>query len=397
MEVYFNLNIDFSNITLKKCYEYEDVDYKLIVFGNHFGEIPKSIRMDSLDLKNIQKLNFDGDYVAFFFNHRKNLKIVFRSHIDNFSLFYVQKGDTIYFSNDFYSLLPYIEKATWNLDAIADYFEINWNLIAKYDRSPLIEIKRLDTCRYMLFVADESPVINSWKNFKREYRYNIENLEEFKEAFFEVLDYYLRIIHDRYGDAAFSVSGGIDANTLSAEYVRIYPNNKSIFFTSKFDDVDDESKLAAHMQKCLNSKLKYIPINLIGIDIITYLQKYISNYMIPRFFNELSEDNFIQRLSTLIPKKIFISGMGADLTFGGFACEYFPLINELLDKNEIQKALDIFVAAKVSFENNSDNILQNFYNYCLNYSSYKMNKNFIKKLGLASNPGTGGVVVVESF
>ena len=82
--------------------------------------------------------------------------------------------------------------------------------------------------------------------------------------------------------------------------------------------------------------------------------------------------------------------MGADVTFGGFSCEYYPLINDLLDKNEIQKALDVFVAAKVSFENNPNNIVQNFYNYCLNYSAVKMNKNFTKKLGMMPTSEMGG-------
>ena len=136
-------------------------------------------------------------------------------------------------------------------NSISDYFEGGWNNIIKCDRTPFKEIRRLDVWNYM---TDEFKIF-SRKNLDTNYKFNENNLKDFKREFFNCVDFYLKKIHEKYNKISFSVSSGLDSNTLAARYVKLFPDDDVMFYTSRIDDITDESKIAVHMKKVLHKKL----------------------------------------------------------------------------------------------------------------------------------------------
>lgn len=339
-----------NKITLPLKYSHESQEYLLKVYGDFWDEIPSNLVLKDFSKKSLQKLNFDGGYVAIYENKITNETCVFKSHCDLFSLFYFVRDNELYISNDYNSLLKYFSKVTWNLQAVSDYFEDEWNNILKQERTPFKEISNLESWTCLVFSSKSNKTkIRNWKKLNRKIIFTEKNLDDFKKHFFSILDYYLDKIHTDNEKVGISCSAGIDTNTLAAEYSKLYPNSNTIFFTSKFDDVADESKIASYMQPVLSGKLNYIPIKMVSNDFIDTLHNYMKKNLPPRFFNEINEEDFNKNLAAENIDVPVLNGMGADGTFGEFGGEYLFYCRDLLKKFKLKKAFNVFTAVKVSF------------------------------------------------
>lgn len=336
----------------KQKYEYEDGYYKLSIYGDYIEDVGKIVLnwAGGYSIEQLQKLNFDGGYIAFYFDKKTHRKIVFRSHQDTFSAFFTVVDDTVYFSDNYYFLCEKHQVLTWNLKAVSDYFENSWNNICKYDRTPFCQIHRLDTWHYII-LDDKTTEIEqkSWRVLNNRKIYTEKNLEEFRQQFFEVLDYYLLRIHEKNKTAVFSISSGIDGNTLAARYSRLFPDASMEFITSRINDITDESKITSYMQSVLSNSIKYVPIDMGCSNIIQLLSRYIKKHLPPRFFNEVNEAMFLEATKDGCTECIHINGMGADALFGEFGNEYQYLFNELMEKREWEKARNVLTAITVSF------------------------------------------------
>lgn len=375
------MKLDFSGISLGKSYEHIGKDHSLTVWGEYYQDIPDDLELTSFDVTELQKLNFDGAYIACYRGPQG--EIVFHGSQDLIFIYYCIADGVIYFSDDYYHLVEKYDHVTWDLNAISDYFEDAWNNIAKYDRTPLKEIHKFDIWTYMMIApAAEAYQIGCWKNIRKERAYTIHTMEAFKRDFLETLDYYLTNIHDRYHDVAVPVSGGIDANLIAARWSQLFPHDKTIFFTSKVDDVADESKIAANMQKVVTSPIKYVPIKTQEEDLLSLLRAYMDRYLPPRFINELSEQYFITNLWENGIRCMNLSGMGADADFGCFGGEYQWLMYEKLQKLHFSKARDIYEAISVSFSGGG---VTSYIASFLLVPDF-MQKRLPKYLGISANP-----------
>lgn len=236
------------------------------------------------------------------------------------------------------------------MHAISDYFEDSWNNICKYDRSPFMEIHRLDVWHYMVVdsVTDQVHPL-SWKKIERKILYTEKNPEEFKKEFFDILDFYLRKIHEKEDKLAFSISSGTDANTLAARYTQLFGGCGAVFVTSKIDDETDESLLTSSMQNILPSKIHYVDINSDQSDFMSLLLNYMEKHLPPRFFNEVNENVFLKGLKSHGLDYPNVNGMNADGVFGEMGNEYRYLFQDLMKKKEWSKAKNVLTAIKVSF------------------------------------------------
>lgn len=341
-------DIIFENMQHKKTYSYENENVALTLWGQ-FYDTPE-FPLKKKPSKNYDFLNFDGAYVALWVDKRAKKQVIFKSHLRTFDLYYLQQGQELIFSDSFYTLVSKLKTATWNLRSISDYFEAGWNHICKYDRTPLKEIKKLDSCCF-IEITDYTTQIKqkSWKKDNYKIVYNEKNLDAFEKAFFETLDYYLDKIHNKEKEVAISLSSGIDTNTIAAEWSKRFPHEKTIFFTSKINDVTDESTIASSMQQKISADIQYIDIKTDETNLIEQLKLYMRDFVPPRFLNVLSEQYFDKQL---IQKNItmpYLSGMGADGLFGEFGGEYRFLMDEYLEKGLYEKARHIFKAIQISF------------------------------------------------
>lgn len=344
------MEISFENMIHEKSFFYEDESMSLSVWGNFFREPKLPFGAKQMADRKYSFLNFDGGYVAFFCNKRKNSQVIFCSHKRSFDTYYIVQGNKIVFSDSFYYLVSKLKTATWNLDSLSDYFEGSWNHICKYDRTPFKEIGKLDTWHYIEIKKDTKVLKQRlWKKLNSKIIYKENNLDDFKKAFFEVLDSYLADIHGKNNNVCISLSGGTDTNTIAAEWSKLYPNDKTTFFTSKFDDVTDESKIASHMQSVISSKIHYVPIKIDETDIVKELYDHMQSFVPPRFLNLLSEKYYYTQLVKSGITWPYISGMGADGMTGFFGEEYRWLMKEMLKKGQREKALRVYEAIQVSF------------------------------------------------
>lgn len=359
------MHFSFKDVGIRNPYIKKTNSYMLAVFGDCWEDIPDGL--EGIDVDFIKKLDFDGGYTAFYRNLKDGSEFVFQGQIDLFSMYYVIKEDVVYFSDDFYKLLSYIDsdKCQWNIEAISDYFEGTWNNIVKYDRSPIMQIKRLDVGTFLNWSSEDNslPIAKKWNEYKEEpYKYTQDNLEDFKETFFETLDYYLSIINKRYDKVLLTVSGGIDCNTITAEYCRMFPEAEPLVFTSKIGGAKDESDLAMKMQDIIKNPIHIIPIELRNDGLLKRLYRYIQNNLPPRYFNELSEDEMSIQLKNRFNLPC-LSGMAAENSFGFFDNEYYYLVKKYFNEMDFRKAYDVFTAAKKSY---------------LGYSEEEINYHFVR-------------------
>lgn len=342
------MKLNFDGIHLEKRYEYVGQDYALTVWGEYFDAIPQGLKLADFSIEEMQKLNFDGAYIAWYRDERGEL--VFRGHEDMLFMFYCVDGDTVFFSDNYYELVRKYKQVTWDLKAVSDYFEDAWNNIAKHDRTPLKEIRKFDIWSYLLLLpGTEEYQVGNWENVPKTKQYTARTMEAFKKELFDVMDRYLAKIHAAYDDIAIPVSAGTDANLLAARWSRLFPEEKTVFFTSKINDVTDESQIAACMQEVITSPIRYVTVNTEEKDLLALLRAYIDKYLPPRALIEISEQQFITALWENGIRGMHLSGMGADGQFGDFGGEYRQLMNEKLRRLHFVQAWNIYKAIAVSF------------------------------------------------
>ena len=197
--------------------------------------------------------------------------------------------------------------------------------------------------------------------------HTVRDPDKFKQDFFATMDYYLQMIHDKYPSVAFSLSGGVDSNTLAAEYTRLFPGNSAQYVTSQIDDVTDESTMALNMQAAVANPIECIPIRFGQRDILSSLEQYLATHVPPRFSNLLSEYMYIDQLKETVGDSVNVSGMEADGLFGGFGGEYMYFAAECLAKHEWSRAKAAFTANMISFAGVTDRhkIDKAFYHWAL--------------------------------
>ncbi len=264
-------------------------------------------------------------------------------------MFYCVEGKNIIFSNDFYKLVERFKNKNLTLDknSISDYLEDAWNNIIKYDRTPFKEIRRLDVWNYM---TDEFKIF-SWKDLDTNYKFNENNLKDFKREFFNCVDFYLNKIHDKYNKISFSVSSGLDSNTLAARYVQLFPDDDVMFYTSRIDDVTDEYKIAISMEKVLHKNIIPIDLKPNTMNFLELLQDHINKEVPPRYFGVVDEGVMYAHLIKNILNVPTVHGMGADGRFGEFGGEYARLMNEFIRTLHFVKAWRVYKAISRSFSN----------------------------------------------
>lgn len=377
----------FDDVSLQPI-EKENAQFECIVFGETWEDIPDELIDVTYD--NVSALNFDGGYTAFFYDKKEKKSIVFQGCIDLFSMFYTVKDDVIYFSDNWYSLLKYIDEegCTWNLNAITDYYDNTWNNIVKYDRSPINEIMRMDVGKYIIMSdSNNGYEIKDWFNLNRtnKYIYYKDSLDDFKKEFFSVLDYYLDKCHSKYDSVCLTTSGGLDCNTITAEYCKLFPGSRKRIFTSKINGEKDESELALKMQDVVDEKIEVIPISMENDAFLDRLEMYIKKNLPPRYFNELSEDEICHMLKDSGFNNV-LSGMGAENIFGFFDNEYYYLVRDLFDSYEFSKAYDVFMAAKVSYKGMREADIDHHFIRFLNSYFEKKKKGIKPEKSVFDNP-----------
>lgn len=349
------MKIEYYGIREPMTYYYDCNDYELKIYGDYWREIPKEFDVK----KDFSFLNFDGGYVAFFLDKVTNKTIVYHGSADTMDVFFLQYEDRLIFSDCIDTLIPYCKNLTWNLNAINDYFEPSWNNIIKKNRSPFIEISRLENGNYLL-VQDNDYVIHKWNLKQRQFKFTVKNLSDFRERFFEILDFYIERIGKKCDDEiAVSISGGLDTNTIAARMSKKLPKSSKWYYTTKVDDITDESKLALEMERVLDGPINYINLsnNTDGhIELISMIKNYLEYSLSPRFINELYDDVIADEL-VKNNKKYAVSGMGADGVFGYFSGEYYYLIKEYIFRHKYFAAFNIFKSAKYCFEDCKPSVL----------------------------------------
>ena len=273
-------------------------------------------------------------------------------------MFYCVEGKNIIFSNDFYKLVERFKNKNLTLDknSISDYLEGAWNNIIKYDRTPFKEIRRLDVWNYM---TDEFKIF-SWKDLDTNYKFNENNLKDFKREFFNCVDFYLNKIHDKYNKISFSVSSGLDSNTLAARYVQLFPDDDVMFYTSRIDDVTDEYKTAISMEKVLHKNIIPIDLKPDTMNFLELLQDHINKEVPPRIFGVINEGIICSNLLKNNLNFPTINGTGADGKFGKFGGEYAFLMRDFIFKFKFFKAYRTFKAIAKSFSKHDKIILLRF-------------------------------------
>ncbi len=351
--------ICFENMIHEKSLSYEDENMILNVWGDFFEGPTLPFDSKKIKKKGYAFLNFDGGYVAFYQDKKHKKQVIFCSHRRNFDTYYVRQENKIIFSDSFYYLVSKLESGTWNFDSLSDYFEGAWNHICKYDRTPIKEINKLDNWNYIEIKQNTKEIIQkSWKKLDSKILYTEKNLDDFKVAFFKILDTYLSAIHKKNAKVGISLSGGVDTNTIAAEWSKLYPNEQTTFFTSKIDDVNDESKIASFMQDVISSKINFIPIKLEETDIVNELYSHMQNFIPPRFMSLLSEKYLYTQLMDNGISMPYITGIGADGLFGFFDGEYSWFMKKLIKERQYNKAEDVYEAIQVSFSQTNKTISQ---------------------------------------
>ena len=337
-------NFDFIT-TIKKKYNYLCDKYSLTIWGDFWNNVPENLLLDDFSIDELQKLNFDGAYLACYQDFTRKECLVLRGHADVWPFFYCVEGNNIIFADDFYSLAKRFKTLTINKDSVADYFEVAWNNILKWDRTPFTEIHVLPAWTYM----DSNFKIQSWKKLDTEIKFNEHNLEEFKKKFFECMDFYLQKIHEKGQKIAFSVSSGIDSNALAARYVQLYPDDDLKFYTSKIDDFTDESTLSVKMESVLHKPIILVNIKTNTFNYLELMKNHIDKNLPPSSNGVLNEGILCNELLKMNLNMTTVNGMGADGRFGEFGGEYLYLMHDFIKKLNLLKAYRIYKSVMVSF------------------------------------------------
>jgi asparagine synthetase B (glutamine-hydrolysing) len=356
------MRIQTNLITLPCSYSFLSKDYSLKIYGTFTSPPPTN---NSLSKFSIDLLNLDGEYIAVYENFLDKISIVFRSHIDSFSLFYIVDNDSLYLSNNLFDLIKITKELTWNKQALADYFEAGWNNIQKKDRTPFREITKLPVNYYMEICSDQKITVMKWNNIQRKKVFTMKNIDEFKQAFLSALDYYLKIYISPV--SSFTVSSGIDSSTIACYAHQLFPQHDFKYFSSKIvNNIDDESRLTKYLNSFIKQEIVFLipdfPVSFVDAirNILTIVQSPYSD------IEGIAHFSFFEKLAKYnIPE--IITGFGADLTFGGTPYEYPPLIDFYLKTLRFSKARNVFFAYQKGIGNIERCNNKGFFEYCKKY------------------------------
>ncbi len=364
------MKVNLSLLKLKKICEISHSRYTLNIYGYTYFLSPEEIDFSKAE-EDPSILNLDGEYFLIYTNKVNGKQILFRSHVDSFSIFYFVQDDYIYFTDDLFTALTCFDAVTWNLRALSDYFEVGWNNIQKNDHTPFIEIKKLPAGSYVLLSSHlgmEQIQIESWKKpFYQPTQYTMKNLDEFKVEYLATIKYYLqKIVED---NTSFTVGGGIDSGTLAALSTKLFPERRLSFYSTRLNDANDEAFLTNELNAVLSDSIKFMDIDCPS-DFIKNLKELIHITQCPYSDIEgITHIDFFKKLQRDNVSKV-ITGFGADLTFGGTPYEYPGLIKKFLKRGYIIKAFHVFIAYKCGIGEQYASQIQAlkafFYEYILN-------------------------------
>ena len=340
---------NFDLLTLPKTFEYSCDKYALTIWGTFWRDVPEDLEIESFTPEGVQKLNLDGSYLAHYVDNASQRQLVFCGHMENFPFYYCVEGHNVIFSDKFYALAERFKALTLDRDSISDYFEEGWNNILKWDRTPFKEIRRLECWKYMTTGENGELQITSWDMLDRTVKFNDRNLDDFKREFFECADYYLKKIHDMGKRVTFSVSGGLDSSTLAARYVQLFPDNDAVFYTSKIDDVTDESEMALKVEPALHKKIILVDMKTDTFNFLELLKKYIDTDIPPRYRGCINARILCDELVKNGLGCPTVNGMGAEANLGWFGGEYLQLMADLAASFKLVKAYRTFLGALRSY------------------------------------------------
>lgn len=237
---------------------------------------------------------------------------------------------------------------TWNLQALADYFEPAWNNIEKYSETPFNEIKKLEAGNYLILNKKSKEIhIKKWRKKSEEfnYKYTLDNMDDFKNDFLQICDDLIDSAVEK--SSTFTVSGGIDSGTLACIASRRHRNKRLAFYSVKFEDAKDESSVTKLLDEKLTSRVEFINISC-PQEMISEMKELIKIVGTP--YSDIEGLTHYKFYEALKEKGVenMIMGQGADVTFGGLPMgEYAFQIKKYIQNNEWDKAYSVYIARQL--------------------------------------------------
>jgi len=191
---------------------------------------------------------FNGMFAFAVWNEDTEQLFLFRDRLGIKPLFYAWDDETLYFSSELKSIVPFIDNKDWNEKAIQYYFRLGY---IPAPNTIYNAVKKLEEGAYIHFEKADFSIKKYW--FLEE-KVEKKTLKDEKQAKMQYHDLLKSSIEMRLqSDVPFGVflSGGIDSSTVAAVAQSI--SNKPIstfsigFEEASFDESQYAKKIASHL------------------------------------------------------------------------------------------------------------------------------------------------------
>lgn len=301
-----NLKIVFNG----EIFNYEELKKDLIKKGHSFksnSDTEVLINGYSEYGKNIlNKVN--GQFSFAIYDKIKNKLFLARDQLGINPLYYYWDKKNFIFASEIKAIIPALDKLEFDQEQLNNYFIYGYT---NSSNSIFKNIYKLAPGSYMEFNLDKNKFkINSYFEFKYEYKNNEPTYEEFLNLFEESVK--SRLISD-VPIGAF-LSGGVDSSAVVAIASK-YKKNLNTFSVSFDVDKFDESKYSKEISKKFKTKHRILKFN--SKKLRSTIKKLVYHYDEP-FGDPSAVPTFI--LSNFAKKHVTVSlsGDGADELFGGY-------------------------------------------------------------------------------
>lgn len=301
-----NLKIVFNG----EIFNYEELKKDLVKKGHSFksnSDTEVLINGYSEYGKNIlNKVN--GQFSFAIYDKIKNKLFLARDQLGINPLYYYWDKKNFIFASEIKAIIPALDKLEFDQEQLNNYFIYGYT---NSSNSIFKNIYKLAPGSYMEFNLDKNKFkINSYFEFKYEYKNNEPTYEEFLNLFEESVK--SRLISD-VPIGAF-LSGGVDSSAVVAIASK-YKKNLNTFSVSFDVDKFDESKYSKEISKKFKTKHRILKFN--SRKLRSTIKKLVYHYDEP-FGDPSAVPTFI--LSNFAKKHVTVSlsGDGADELFGGY-------------------------------------------------------------------------------
>ena len=247
--------------------------------------------------------------------------------------YYYQKGNNFYFSSETKALLPFLNEARTNLDALKDYLTFQIILDGKTLFENIFELLPA----HKLIVSKKQVYIS--KYWEVDYSIDYSHTQKyFFEKISELMsDSVTKHLRSDVPVGAY-LSGGIDSSIVASLASKIQRNNEFQAFTGKFSisETYDESKYARILAGERGIKLHEIDLN--SNDFINSISDIIYHLDYPVAGPGSFPQYHVSKLASQ-HLKVVLGGQGGDEIFGGYT-RYLIAYFEQCIKGAIDGTLD---------------------------------------------------------